>query len=507
MSLRRLILVSILIGLLTLCVFSLGNWPGDDGPRVHAAPQEETDAAGKWLRLFISPDHSYVNRGTSVRFTIVVLNTSATDTMRDVSVSDPLAPDCDRPDIGELSAEGEYSYNCTYENVQVPFSNEAIVDGINESNDQPDSASDSARVDILELSARIEPETDSIAAPGGAVQFTVTVTNSSSVDVQLTSLISPQLGDLTDALNGNLENNTCAEGTGLPLLASDGDAFQCVFTTNVAGLPGDYSFDVNASGNVENSSINVEGRGSTVIKIYEIIAASLTAKKEQVLPGESIDLTITIQNLGESESVMVLTAEDATLGDVTPYGDCILPQLLDVGEIYSCRYEQSSTAAIGEEQSYILTVGGETVAEPPVALGDQASATIEVIEPIVLLPMIALIPRPTSCAAPLYIDIDTTYPFYPDTENAVYWFALADSTDVTVELKNFLPVDGQITVYKDTGKGCDPASLEDLGFDGSSDIDRTVAVGTQEPGNYYVHIFSGAGLGREQAYSLLIRTQ
>ncbi len=507
MSLRRLILIVGLLGLLTSYIFSLDGWRGEETTRIYAAPRAEAGVAGQWLRLFKSPDHSYVNRGAAVRFTIVVLNTSPDDALRDVAVSDPLTPDCNRPDIGMLPAEGEYSYSCTYENVQVPFSNEAVVSGINNSNEQPDSTSDTARVDILELNATIDTSADTVAAPGGPIRFTVTITNASSVDVQLTSLISPQLGDLTDSLNSNLEDNTCAVEAGLPLLGSDGDSIQCAFTSDVIGLPGDYSFNVNASGVVENTSVNVSGSGTTVVKIYEIISASLTADRDHVLPGEAVDLTVAIQNLGDSESVRILTIEDATLGDVTLFGDCELPQLLDVGEAYSCQYEQTSTAAIGEEQSYILTVAGETAADPPVALGDQASATVEVIEPIVLLPMVTLVPQPTSCTAPLFIDIDTVYQFYPDTEHAIYWFALADTTDVVVELMNFLPEEGQIAIYKDTGKGCDPASLEDIGFDGSSDIDRTLAVGAQEAGNYYVYIFSGADLGREQAYSLLVRTR
>lgn len=503
MSVRRLLLSITLFSLLATGLFSRYLAQAETFSGTDRA--EEAVIVGEWLLLRKLPDTIYVQRGSPANFSIYVVNTDDKFALRDVEVSDLLTGDCDRT-IGSLGPKEDQIYTCTYENVQVPFTNKATATGINATNGKQDSSSDTARVEVLELSTKVNPETDAVAAPGGAVEFAIEVTNLSSVDVLLTSLTSPQFGDLADPQNEKLRDSSCAPDAGLPLLVSGGGSFLCTFTFEVSGLPGDQTFIVNAIGEV-GSGIQVEGGGAAVVRIVELIAASLTAAKDQVVTGGEVKLIVTVHNLDDTTSVKLLTLEDAVLGDISPFGDCSLPQMLGPGDIYSCSYEQTATGTPGEEQSYILNVSAETVTQPAITLSDQASATVNLFEPLIHLPFITVIPRPTSCQAPLLINTDFRYQFYPDTSNAVYWFILTETKDVTVEINDFVPQDGQVTIYKDTGNGCDPATLEDIGFDGGDAKNRTIPAGVQQPGNYYVYVFVGSDLSKELPYSLIVHTQ
>ncbi len=425
--------------------------------------------------------------------------------MENVAVSDEAAPDCAR-DIGDLAPKGNLSYSCAVENVQMPFTNEAVVSGNNATNKKEDSASDTARIEVLDLATVVDVEPEFIAAPGGPVLFSVEVTNASSVDVQLTTLNSPQFGDLSDQFNEYVSDNTCAPASGLPKLAKDGGSFSCAFLYVINETTGEHSFTVSAAAEAAENA-TVEDSGTAVVTLFDVIRLTLTPEANISVSGGSVNLVAVVHNVDENWTVNVLSLEDAGLGDIRPYGDCSLPQTLLPGESYSCSYEQQVSAEPGDEQIYNLSVTAETVSAPPVALSARASATVLAAAPEVYLPIMSLIPRPTSCAAPLRINIDETYLFYPDTRNAIYWFVLTEEAGTTVKLANFIPQDGQVTVYQDTGNGCDPDTLISVGYDGSNNVDRTIPLGTLEAGNYYIHVFSGKDHSDKEAYSLIVQTQ
>ena len=328
MPIRRLLLLVILFSLLTS---SLSSRYGAHAQKLSvntANIDNGTEEIGEWLRLFKEPFSIYVQRGETAQFTIVVLNTSDNVVIENVTVSDQLTPDCNL-EIGALAPQGKASYTCRRENVQEAFTNEAVVSGENANNGKPDSASDTARIEVLELFAVIEPQTNTIPSPGGSLTLKVTLTNHSSVKVKLESLISPELGDLADPQNGIVENNTCTGVVGQQLNANGGQ-YECTFTTDVTGSPGDYTYNITATG-IGAGIAPVSGSGTTVVKIFETIAASLTAEDEKIVVGSRIKLTATIRNLSESTNVNILALEDENLGDVVPHGNCSLPKTLAPG--------------------------------------------------------------------------------------------------------------------------------------------------------------------------------
>ena len=461
---------------------------------------------GDWLGILQSPNLQYVRRGEAAVFVINVFNTSSNFTMENVVVSDEVAPACAR-DIGDLAPRGDLAYPCTVENVQAPFTHEAIVSGNNATNGKEDSASDSARVEVLDLAAVVDVEPKFIAAPGGPVIFSVALTNDSSVDVQLITLNSPQFGDLSDQFNESVSDNTCAPASGLPILAKDGGSFSCSFSYLINESTGEHSYTVSAAAEAAENAA-VEASATAVVTLFDVIGLTLTPEANKAVSGGSVNLTAVVHNVDENWTVSVLSLEDADIGDVQPYGDCSLPQTLLPGQSYSCSYEQKVSAAPGDEQVYNLSVTAEAVSDPPVALSAKASAGVLSAAPEIYLPILSVIPRPTSCAAPLRINIDETYLFYPDTRNAIYWFILAEEAETTVKLTNFVPQDdGQVTVYQDTGNGCDPDTLLPIGSDGTDNLDRTIPLGPIAAGNYYIHVYSGRDHSDKEAYSLIVQTQ
>lgn len=503
MLIRRPIILTLVSGLLFAGLLVLLSGLNDGVKAKEWA--SSAGEIGEWLRLTKIPKTQYVQRGEAAVFDIIVLNTSQQFVLRDIEISDALAPNCSRT-REELTPNGDFSYRCTKEDIQVPFTNEAKVTGFNATNGKSDSASDTARVEVLDLQVAVVPDPAALVTPGGPVAFSVKVTNLSSVDAKLTMLASAQFGDLADPLNELVRNNTCAISQGPPELSKEGGALECGFTFDVSGSAGERVFKVDARGEV-TESVSIEASGTAVVKIYDVFTLSLTAGEEQVVAGKKVELLVSIENLDEITGVRILALDDAILGDVSQLGDCTLPQFLAPSSSYSCTYSQTATAAPGDEQSFILTAAAETDTTPATQLRNQASATILVAEPMLYLPILKIIPKPTSCAAPLLIETNTSYQFYPDTRNAVYHFVLIEEADVVVELSEFTPRDGQVTVYKDTGNGCDPETLEFLGSDGSNNLDRKVSLGRQEAGNYYIHVFSGSDLSQEQAYTLLVQAR
>ena len=500
---RRIIFIFTLICSLIIGLSALAS---AQTPRPTPTGNETTrkQEVGKWLRIIKSPDPLYVMRGGDATFDVVVINTSGSFALTDVEVTDPLTPDCSQS-IGNLLANETVSYKCSYRNVQTAFTNEIIVTGVNATNNKDDAASDTARVEVLELTADMEAQPDALPVPGGPVKLAVTVTNKSSTAVRLTALTSAKLGNLADPQNPLLQGNTCPTFGNLPTLQANGGTLTCSFTAEATGFQGNVTFDVTATA-VAGSSSEVSGSGGTVVNLFEVIDAKLLAAEDKVALGGSVKLTATVNNLSTIRNVVITRLVDATLGDV----DCELPRNLAPGESFSCSYQQTATGDVGETQSFILEVIGTTDDDPPLNAGDRASADITVIEPFIHLPLLFNIPKPNTCTTALPLETDELYEFYPFFRDTYYRFELASTATVSVEVRQFKPADAQIVVYKDLG-GCSPATLEVVDFNIDDDPKTRETrildeIGEQQAGNYYIRVFIASQLPGTQPYTLFIRT-
>jgi uncharacterized repeat protein (TIGR01451 family) len=173
---------------------SLGNVVTDEDDAV-------VDVIAPEITIEKLPDSQTIGFMGNATFTLVVTNTGDLDLIN-VSVTDPLAPDCDL-EIGSLAVGASLTYDCTLETVLEDFTNVATVTGEDEEGNVV-TDEDDAPVDVLAPSIDIEktPDDQTVIVGRDAV-FTITVTNNGDVDlfeVTVTDPVTPScetfIGDM-----------------------------------------------------------------------------------------------------------------------------------------------------------------------------------------------------------------------------------------------------------------------------------------------------------------------
>jgi len=105
------------------------------------------------------------------------------------------------------------------------------------------------------------------------------------------------------------------------------------------------------------------------------------------------------------------------------------------------------------------------------------------------------------CAEAYGLDINRDMPFLPDDEIDWFTFELTAAADVSVELRDFTPLRGQINVA--TGAGC--AQLQLIGTAGLPGLEKTVNLGQRPPGRYYIRVITDGPKSDTAAYRLFVR--
>ncbi|MEZ4717114.1 MAG: SdrD B-like domain-containing protein [Caldilineaceae bacterium] len=170
------------------------------------------------------PDLQQVEPGGTATFTIIVHNVGELDLV-DVTVTDPLAPGCDRA-VGDLAVDASTTYTCTVPGVLVDFTNVATVTGKDRFGEEV-ADDDDAVVDVLPLIDVTKLATpDIVNTDGGLVSFAVTVHNRVDEPLILDTLVDDVFGDLRG-------QGTCA----LPQTIPVGGSYTCNFNGVIP--PGD----------------------------------------------------------------------------------------------------------------------------------------------------------------------------------------------------------------------------------------------------------------------------
>jgi uncharacterized repeat protein (TIGR01451 family) len=195
--------------------------PPEEDPEDVPVPQDPSIAITK------TPDVQTVVSGATATFDIHVTN-DGNVTLYNVTITDPLAPDCDRT-FASLAPGAGQSYQCTVI-VAADLTNVATVRG-NDPNGDPVTDDDDAWVDATPTIA-ITKTAGSVSVPpsGGYVEFTVAVKNTSGEEFTITSIVDDVYGGILDPSNPNIVGTTCARVTIQP-----DDTYTCVFTVFVAG--------------------------------------------------------------------------------------------------------------------------------------------------------------------------------------------------------------------------------------------------------------------------------
>lgn len=483
--------------------------------RVAATSQsvpDDPEAAQALLVISKTAGKPVVRRGEKADYTIVVFNSSQNIALLNVTVSDPLVPDCSRT-LGNLAPGEDRVINCSKLNVQQAFTNVATVEGQNANNGMTDSASDSASIEVIDLTLALTPQPSSLAEPGGTVAFSLSATNTGSVDVTLNSLNSPQYGDLFDADNSQLQNNTCARDAGnLPQIASNGGMFECSFEAEVVSQPGQYVVVTTAvAEDGSGNSVTKSAEGTlTITNVKAGMNVTLNASPDRLIaPGGVVTLTLEIENTSAVDTLSEFTMIDSVRGNVDGQGDCEAPLALASGASYTCSYSYELAGPAGSTRQHTLTVTAVDDDDPPNPVSDTAVDTIELVEPptyVAWLPaVVADVEEPNDeCRQAYGILVNQPYFPLPDDEEDWFYFELTQQKTVTIEIKNFVPLEGQGIVYQ--GASCSVLSSS-IANEGSSSLNREIKLGSQPPGRYYVRMINDGAPNTRDRYELFVRTR
>jgi hypothetical protein len=257
-------------------------------------------------------------------------------------------------------------YACTFSayvagNAGIDHQN-TVTATVEDDDDNITYGSDDAIVAITDVEPTIEvsktANPTSVPEPGGAVSFTVVVTN--------TGVETITLATLEDDLFGNLNGmGDCS----LPQLALAPDqAYQCSFSAPVSGDAGDeHTNTVTAA--VEDDDYNIAyGSDDATVTIADVeptITVSKVANPSSLPePGGIVTFTLRVDNTGP-ESITLISLDDDVYGDVTdPSNTNLLSTTCAAG------------GAIPADGTYSCTFQAEVSGEPGI-YSDTVTATVQ----------------------------------------------------------------------------------------------------------------------------------
>ena len=273
-----------------------------------------------------SPDPQTVVSGGTATWTIKVTNTGQIP-LTGVTVSDPLAPACDRV-IGDLAVGASREYTCTLANVTAAFTNKATVT-------TTQGVTDDDTADVLvnpapspALAIEKSPDTQTVVS-GGTATWTINVTNTGNVALTGVVVTDPRAPDC-DATIGNL-----AVGAS--------NTYTCTLANVTASFTNVATADSNQTGPVSDDADVV---------VTPAPAPALTIEKgpdtQTVVSGGTATWTIKVTNTGNVPLTNVVVTDP-----LAP--DCDEP----IGNL-----------AVGASDTYTCTLANVTASFTNVATAD-----------------------------------------------------------------------------------------------------------------------------------------
>ncbi|SDY09430.1 conserved repeat domain-containing protein [Amycolatopsis xylanica] len=241
--------------------------------------------------------------GDSVTFEIVVTNTGDVP-LKDVKVTDPLAPECART-FPSLPANGVQRYPCTMTAPADDVTNKASVTGTPPVG-PPVTATAEAPVDVIYPGIKLTKQASPTQVrPGEQVTFTLTVTNTGDVPLKSVSIVD----DKTPACAFTIE----------VLAPGASQSHQC--TTNPqAGITN----TATATGTDPTNRPVTSTSTATVTVIGPGISITKTADPKPLLTGQQATFTLIVKNTGDVPLTDVTVTDPlapacaTTLGTLAP---------------------------------------------------------------------------------------------------------------------------------------------------------------------------------------------
>lgn len=440
------------------------------------------------IALSVSPERQDVNAGDTAQFTVVITNTGNVS-LSNIEVTNTFVSDCDRI-VGTLEAGQVNTYSCQYPNVINSFLNLTQVSSTDPLNDTiSDNATTFVNVNNPILRVIIQPSKQDVAY-GGTANFTIGILNiSTNVDLNNVTISVPEAPNCSRSLGS---------------LPADDDAS---YTCSLANVTSEVILLATVTANNANNGTSLSASDFAEVQVFDMTVALNAAPQTLRQPGGTVQYAVTIVNQSSSAELTLDSLTSAPYGDVTnPDNPLITATSCEAGVTigirgasYTCAFEVEILGVAGE---YAATVTAVTSDADSRTLQKSASTTIQMFQNL-YLPAIFKDRRPdepnnSPCQA-YPIGLNTTYEFTANDDNDWYRFQLDEAGQVTVELTNFVPEDGQIWLWSGS---CDSLSL--ISINTITTTEKSVNMGSRNAGTYHILIVNNGPANNSDPYKLRV---
>jgi hypothetical protein len=306
----------------------------------------------------------------------------------------------------------------------------------------------------------------------------ITITNNTFTNCDRT------LGDLPDLAPGESTNYICQESE-VPLGMTTNTATVQATTTAIDYL-------------VEDSS------NATLTIINPLLTLAISPESVSLTMGEQVTFDLSLTNNGNTTIQNVKISSDPEIG-------CNLSlDTLAVGQtsIFNCTHTPSQSgsitfSAIGEENITNSQVYAETAVTIELLPVDPPTNPIHVIHlPIMLNNYLShnTLGEPNNICSQTYpLSLNQPQLFLAEDIHDWYQFTLDIPGDLNVQLNNFAPVAGQITLWQGT---CTNLTL--IGQNGDFLATKSINLQNQPAGTYYVWLINDGSTTLTEKYELTI---
>ncbi|MCA1683875.1 MAG: hypothetical protein LC708_01915, partial [Actinobacteria bacterium] len=297
--------------------------------------------------------------GGTFRFTVTITNTSFEPVTTTSLVDDVYGNLNGRGTcaIGTVLAPNGGTYTCAFDGEFRGRGGDSQTDRVTatavDDDGTPATATDDATVRLTPLPRITTTKTatpSSLPEPGGTFTFGVTVTNTGTQPVTLTSLIDDVYGDL----NGR---GTCAPGV---RLAANGGSYTCSFPGSFFGNARAIQTDTITATAVDEVGGAVTSPATATVTIADVVPSIRVLKgtdpASRPQPGGTFRFSLVVVN-DSFEPVTVTALVDNVYGNLNGRGTCAAGAVLAAnGGTYGCEFDGTFFGPAGATQTDVVTV-------------------------------------------------------------------------------------------------------------------------------------------------------
>jgi N-acetylneuraminic acid mutarotase len=178
----------------------------------------------------------------------------------------------------------------------------------------------------------------SLTEPGGAVDFTVNVSNAGNETIYLAALEDDIYGDL------NGQGNCELSETG-PILAG-GQDYQCKFTKTISGFEGDNHINTVWAAIYDDENNIVHRSDEFTVEIVDelpAISVTYTSLPDEIVSGSWVTFTVKVTNDNIVDAVNLVDLDDSVFGDLKTECDLDSPISIHAGSSWLCEIHRPVT--------------------------------------------------------------------------------------------------------------------------------------------------------------------